>query len=160
LVFALAAIQGATVSGQMNPSWKRIVRNCRPATRSSWRVLRQPFGFVAQLGVIALCGMIIRNSVILIDQIEPDIAAGAAPGNAVVEGRAALPADHLGRGGGSAGNDSVIALGVLGGAMAAAIMGGLIVAAALTLLFLPAPYAAWFRVRKTGRIGGWAAVPI
>ena len=111
-------------------------------------VLQRPFGFVAQLGVIALFGMIIRNSVILIDQIEQDIADGAAPWNAIVESvvrrfrpiiltaaAAVLAMIPLSRS-------------VFWGPMAVAIMGGLIVATALTLLFLPALYAAWFRVKK------------
>ncbi|OGB25969.1 MAG: multidrug transporter AcrB [Burkholderiales bacterium RIFCSPLOWO2_02_FULL_57_36] len=111
-------------------------------------VSRQPFGFVAQLGVIALFGMIIRNSVILIDQIEKDIAAGAAPWNAIVESvvRRFRPIILTAAA-------AVLALiplsrSVFWGPMAAAIMGGLIIATALTLLFLPALYAAWFRVKK------------
>ena len=62
-------------------------------------------------------------------------------------GGAALPPDRADGGRRGAGHDSAVALGVLG-PMAVAIMGGLIVATALTLLFLPALYAAWFRVKK------------
>ncbi|MBB5207845.1 efflux RND transporter permease subunit [Chiayiivirga flava] len=111
-------------------------------------VFRVPFGFVAMLGTIALAGMIMRNSVILVDQIEQDIAAGHARWQAVIDATVrrfrpivltALAA--------------VLAMIPLSrsaffGPMAVAIMGGLIVATALTLLFLPALYAAWFRVRK------------
>jgi multidrug efflux pump len=110
--------------------------------------MQRPFGFVALLGVIALFGMIIRNSVILIDQIEHDIAAGEAPWNAIVESvvrrfrpiiltaaAAVLAMIPLSRS-------------VFWGPMAVAIMGGLIVATGLTLLFLPALYAAWFRVKR------------
>ncbi len=110
-------------------------------------VFRVPFGFVAMLGVIALSGMIMRNSVILVDQIEQDIASGHDRWTAIVESTVrrfrpivltALAA--------------ILAMVPLSrsaffGPMAVAIMGGLIVATALTLLFLPALYAAWFRVR-------------
>ncbi|MCK9813577.1 efflux RND transporter permease subunit [Pseudomonas sp. MAFF 302046] len=112
-------------------------------------VFRQPFGFVAMLGTIALSGMIMRNSVILVDQIEQDIAAGMRPWDAIIEATvrrfrpivltalaAVLAMIPLSRS-------------VFFGPMAVAIMGGLIVATALTLLFLPALYAAWFRVKKT-----------
>ncbi|HDS1816904.1 TPA: efflux RND transporter permease subunit [Pseudomonas putida] len=111
-------------------------------------VFRQPFGFVAMLGTIALAGMIMRNSVILVDQIEQDIAAGMERWQAIIEATvrrfrpivltalaAVLAMIPLSRS-------------VFYGPMAVAIMGGLIVATALTLLFLPALYAAWFRVRK------------
>ncbi|WP_339430527.1 MULTISPECIES: efflux RND transporter permease subunit [unclassified Pseudomonas] len=111
-------------------------------------VFRQPFGFVAMLGTIALSGMIMRNSVILVDQIEQDIASGLRPWQAIIEATvrrfrpivltalaAVLAMIPLSRS-------------VFFGPMAVAIMGGLIVATALTLLFLPALYAAWFRVRR------------
>ncbi|MEO8598387.1 MAG: efflux RND transporter permease subunit [bacterium] len=113
-------------------------------------ILQRPFGFVAQLGVIALFGMIIRNSVILIDQIEQDIAAGAAPWNAIIESavRRCRPIVLTA----AAAVLAMIPLSrsVFWGPMAVAIMGGLIIATALTLLFLPALYAAWFRVKKPG----------
>ena len=110
--------------------------------------LGRPFGFVAQLGVIALTGMIIRNAVILIDQIERDVLDGVDRWTAIVEAAVrrfrpiALTALA-----------AVLAMIPLSrsafwGPMAVAIMGGLIVATALTLLFLPALYAAWFRVRR------------
>jgi len=111
-------------------------------------VFRQPFGFVAMLGTIALAGMIMRNSVILVDQIEQDIASGMDRWQAIIEATvrrfrpivltalaAVLAMIPLSRS-------------VFYGPMAVAIMGGLIVATALTLLFLPALYAAWFRVKK------------
>lgn len=111
-------------------------------------VFRQPFGFVAMLGTIALAGMIMRNSVILVDQIEQDIASGLDRWQAIIEATvrrfrpivltalaAVLAMIPLSRS-------------VFYGPMAVAIMGGLIVATALTLLFLPALYAAWFRVKK------------
>ncbi|QKE62384.1 efflux RND transporter permease subunit [Aquipseudomonas campi] len=111
-------------------------------------VFQQPFGFVAMLGTIALSGMIMRNSVILIDQIEQDIAAGQDRWHAIIEATvrrfrpivltalaAVLAMIPLSRS-------------VFFGPMAVAIMGGLIVATALTLLFLPALYAAWFKVKE------------
>ena len=110
-------------------------------------VFRQPFGFMALLGTIALFGMIMRNAVILVDQIEQDLAAGKARREAIVESTvrrfrpivltaaaAVLAMIPLSR------NDFF-------GPMAVAIMGGLIVATALTLLFLPALYAAWYKVK-------------
>lgn len=109
--------------------------------------LNRPFGFVALLGVIALMGMIQRNSVILIDQIEQDRARGVPAWDAIVESAVrrlrpiALTA--------AAAVLAMIPLSrsVFWGPMAVAIMGGLIVATVLTLLALPAMYAAWFRVR-------------
>ena len=100
-------------------------------------------------GRFVLAGMIMRNSVILVDQIEQDIAAGMERWQAIIEATvrrfrpivltalaAVLAMIPLSRS-------------VFYGPMAVAIMGGLIVATALTLLFLPALYAAWFRVKKT-----------
>ena len=111
-------------------------------------LFRVPFGFVAMLGTIALSGMIMRNSVILIDQIEQDISSGHTRWQAIVDATvrrfrpivltalaAMLAMIPLSRS-------------VFFGPMAVAIMGGLLFATALTLLFLPALYAAWFRVRR------------
>ncbi|MBX8496506.1 efflux RND transporter permease subunit [Pseudomonas cichorii] len=111
-------------------------------------IFNQPFGFVAMLGTIALSGMIMRNSVILVDQIEQDIAGGQDQWHAIIEATvrrfrpivltalaAVLAMIPLSRS-------------LFFGPMAVAIMGGLIVATALTLLFLPALYAAWFRVKR------------
>lgn len=111
-------------------------------------LFNQPFGFVAMLGAIALTGMIMRNSVILVDQIETDIALGHNPWQAVIDAtvRRFRPITLTALA-------AVLAMiplsrSVFFGPMAVAIMGGLIVATVLTLLFLPALYAAWFRVRK------------
>ncbi|WP_418320609.1 efflux RND transporter permease subunit [Piscinibacter sakaiensis] len=109
-------------------------------------LLDRPFGFVALLGVIALMGMIMRNSVILIDQIEQERARGVAAWTAIVESavRRCRPIVLTA----AAAVLAMIPLSrsVFWGPMAVAIMGGLIVATALTLLALPAMYAAWFRV--------------
>ncbi len=111
-------------------------------------VLDRPFGFVALLGVIALMGMIQRNSVILIDQIEQDIRAGVPPWTAVVESavRRLRPIVLTA----AAAVLAMIPLtrSAFWGPMAVAIMGGLVVATFLTLLALPAMYAAWFRVQS------------
>ncbi len=111
-------------------------------------LLGRPFGFVALLGVIALMGMIQRNSVILIDQIEHERARGVAAWDAVVESavRRARPIVLTA----AAAVLAMIPLSrsVFWGPMAVAIMGGLIVATALTLLALPAMYAAWFKVKR------------
>jgi multidrug efflux pump len=113
-------------------------------------ILQRPFGFVAQLGVIALFGMIIRNSVILIDQIEQDIAAGAAPWDAIVESAVRRCRPIILTAAAAVLAMIPLSRSVFWGPMAVAIMGGLIIATALTLLFLPALYAAWFRVKKSG----------
>jgi multidrug efflux pump len=120
-------------------------------------LLDRPFGFVALLGVIALMGMIMRNSVILIDQIEQDRAKGVATWDAVVEAavRRFRPIVLTA----AAAVLAMIPLtrSVFWGPMAVAIMGGLIVATALTLLALPAMYAAWFRVKRQDPAAGAAA---
>ncbi|MDN4038597.1 efflux RND transporter permease subunit [Massilia sp. YIM B02443] len=111
-------------------------------------ILDRPFGFVANLGVIALFGMIIRNSVILVDQIEQDIAGGAHPWDAIVESAVRRCRPILLTAAAAALAMIPLSRSTFWGPMAVAIMGGLLVATALTLLFLPALYAAWFRVKK------------
>jgi len=108
----------------------------------------KPMGFVAMLGIIALNGMIIRNSVILIDQIEQDIANGVERWTAVVESAVRRFRPII-----LTAAAAVLAMIPLmsspfWGPMAVAIMGGLIVATALTLLSLPAMYAIFFSVKK------------
>jgi multidrug efflux pump len=115
---------------------------------ASLLLLNRPFGFVALLGVIALMGMIMRNSVILIDQIETDRAQGVPAWDAIV-GAAVRRFRPIVLTAAAA----VLAMipltrSAFWGPMAVAIMGGLIVATFLTLLALPAMYAAWFRVKK------------
>ena len=111
-------------------------------------IFKAPFGFVALLGVIALSGMIMRNAVILVDQIDTDIASGTPPTEALVEAtvRRARPVVLTAAA-------AVLAMvplasSVFWGPMAIAIMGGLIVGTVLTLVFVPALYAAWFRVGR------------
>jgi len=111
-------------------------------------VLNRPFGFVALLGVIALFGMIIRNSVILIDQIEQDRARGVPTWNAIVEAAVRRLRPIVLTAAAAVLAMIPLSRSVFWGPMAVAIMGGLIVATVLTLLALPAMYAAWFRVKR------------
>lgn len=107
-----------------------------------------PFGFVALLGLIALAGMIMRNTVILVDQIDADVASGLTRWDAIIEStvRRSRPLVLTALA-------AILAMiplsrSVFWGPMAITMMGGLLVATILTLLFLPALYAAWFRVRR------------
>jgi len=107
-----------------------------------------PFGFVAMLGFIALFGMIMRNSVILVDQIDQDSASGHALWTAIIESTVRRFRPIM-----LTAAAAILAMLPLTrsnfwGPMAVAIMGGLLVATLLTLLFLPALYAAWFRVKR------------
>ncbi|WP_439814421.1 efflux RND transporter permease subunit [Zavarzinia sp. CC-PAN008] len=116
----------------------------------TWALLlfNAPFGFVAMLGVIALAGLIMRNSVILVDQIDKDIAAGHTRHEAIVGAtvRRFRPIMLTA----AAAILAMIPLTrqVFWGPMAIAMMGGLSIGTVLTLLFLPALYSAWFRVRR------------
>ncbi|MFZ5566086.1 MAG: efflux RND transporter permease subunit [Pseudomonadota bacterium] len=111
-------------------------------------VLDRPFGFVALLGVIALMGMIQRNSVILIDQIEQDRASGVPTWDAIVESAVRRLRPIVLTAAAAVLAMIPLSRSVFWGPMAVAIMGGLIVATVLTLLALPAMYAAWFRVKR------------
>jgi multidrug efflux pump subunit AcrB len=105
-----------------------------------------PMGFVAILGVISLIGMVIRNSVILIDQIETEIAHGQHPWNAVIAATQHRLRPILLTAAAAILGMIPIAPTVFWGPMAYAVMGGLIVATLLTLVFLPSLYVAWFRI--------------
>jgi multidrug efflux pump subunit AcrB len=111
-------------------------------------LLDRPFGFVALLGVIALMGMIQRNSVILIDQIEQDRAAGMAPWQAIVDSAVRRLRPIVLTAAAAVLAMIPLSRSIFWGPMAVAIMGGLVVATALTLLALPAMYAAWFRIER------------
>lgn len=111
-------------------------------------LFKVPFGFVATLGVIALSGMIMRNSVILVDQIEHDLSAGLAPLDAITEATVRRLRPIL-----LTAAAAILAMIPLSrsefwGPMAVTIMGGLLVATILTLLFVPALYAVWFRIKE------------
>ncbi|HEX6018698.1 MAG TPA: efflux RND transporter permease subunit [Burkholderiaceae bacterium] len=111
-------------------------------------LLNRPFGFVALLGVIALMGMIMRNSVILIDQIEQDRRRGVDTWTAIVEAAVRRFRPIVLTAAAAVLAMIPLSRSVFWGPMAVAIMGGLVVATALTLLSLPAMYAAWFRVKR------------
>ncbi|MCY1255531.1 Multidrug resistance protein MdtC [compost metagenome] len=111
-------------------------------------LLRAPMGFVAQLGITALLGMIIRNSVILVDQIEQDVSAGVPQWTAIVEAAVRRFRPIILTAAAAVLAMIPLSRSMFWGPMAVAIMGGLIIATVLTLLFLPALYAAWFRVRR------------
>jgi len=121
-------------------------------------VFQAPMGFVAILGNIALGGMIMRNAVILIDQVQTEIADGRDPWNAVLDA-----AIHRARPVVLTAMATVLAMvpltrSVFWGPMAIAIMGGLTIATVLTIFFVPALYAAWFKVRRQAA-GGTAPAP-
>ena len=114
-------------------------------------IFHRPYGFVATLGVIALAGMIMRNSVILVDQIERDSALGLAPVEAITEAAVRRLRPIL-----LTAEAAILAMVPLAGSafwgpMAIAIMGGLLVATLVTLLFLPALYlySTWFRTPRS-----------
>jgi multidrug efflux pump subunit AcrB len=116
-------------------------------------VANQPFGFVALLGLIALAGMIMRNAVILVDQIEADVDQGLTRHEAIVEAtvRRARPVVLTAMA-------AILAMIPLSrsafwGPMAITIMGGLFIATFLTLMFLPSLYAMWYR-KRLGERGG------
>lgn len=111
-------------------------------------IFRVPFGFVAMLGVIALFGMILRNSVILIVQIDQDVAHGRSLWDAIIESAVRRLRPIM-----LTALAAILAMipltrSTFWGPMAWAIMGGLFVATLLTLLFLPALYASWYRVHR------------
>ena len=111
-------------------------------------LFNKPLGFVAILGILALLGMIARNAVILIDQIEAVRAEGAAIWDAVVEAAMSRFRPIMLTAISTVLGMIPIAPTIFWGPMAYAIMGGLLVATLLTLLFLPALYVAWFRVKE------------
>ena len=114
-------------------------------------LLNRPFGFVALLGVIALMGMIMRNSVILIDQIEQDRERGVPTWTAIVEAAVRRCRPIILTAAAAVLAMIPLSRSIFWGPMAVAIMGGLVVATVLTLLALPAMYAAWFRVKPAGQ---------
>lgn len=111
-------------------------------------ITRAPFGFVATLGVIALAGMIMRNSVILVDQIDRNIFTGQTPEQAIIQATIGRTRPVLLTALAAILAMIPLTLSTLWGPMAIAIMGGLAVATILTLFFVPALYAAWFRVKS------------
>jgi multidrug efflux pump subunit AcrB len=122
-------------------------------------LFQAPLGFVAILGITALCGMIMRNAVILVDQVQAEMAEGRDPWNAVLEA-----AVHRTRPVALTAAATVLAMvpltrSIFWGPMAIAIMGGLTVATLLTIFFVPALYAAWFKVRRAAAPSATAVPP-
>ena len=111
-------------------------------------IFDQPMGFVAQLGILSLFGMIIRNSLILIDQIEKHMAAGESRWNAVIDSAIMRFRPIM-----LTALTAILAMIPLmrssfWGPMAVAIAGGLFVATILTLIVLPVMYATWYKVEE------------
>ena len=153
-VFPLMMILMATVLMIQMQSFSRLFLVCSVAPLGvigvvlALLVTQKPMGFVAMLGTVALIGMIIRNSVLLVDQIEVDKATGIHPWDAVIQASLVrfrpiiLTAQAMILG------MAPIAPTVFWGPMAYAIMGGLAVATLLTLIALPSLYITWFKIRE------------
>ncbi|WP_137131013.1 efflux RND transporter permease subunit [Rhizobium sp. FY34] len=109
---------------------------------------RAPLGFVAILGVLALIGILIRNSVILIVQIEHLRAEGLSPFKAVIEATEHRMRPIMLTAAAATLGLIPIAREIFWGPMAYAMMGGIVVGTLLTLLFLPALYVTWFRIPR------------
>src|SRR5215470_3907818 len=116
-------------------------------------LFRQPLGFVAILGILSLLGMIARNAVILIEQIDFELAQGLDPWNAVVEASVSRFRPIMLTAISTVLGLIPIAVTIFWGPMAIAVMGGLLVATVLTLIFLPSLYVAWFRIKQPAGIG-------
>lgn len=115
-------------------------------------ITQRPMGFVAELGILALGGMIIRNSVILIDQIEKHIEEGATPWDAIIDSAILRFRPIMLTAAAAILGMVPLAFSMFWGPMAVAIGGGLLVATVLTLLVLPTMYAAWFKVHSSDGI--------
>jgi len=113
----------------------------------------QPLGFVAILGILSLLGMIARNAVILIEQIDFELAQGVDVWNAVIEASVSRFRPIMLTAISTVLGLIPIAVTIFWGPMAIAVMGGLLVATVLTLIFLPALYVAWFRIKEPATMG-------
>jgi multidrug efflux pump len=121
-------------------------------------ICRVPLGFLAEIGILALCGIIIRNSVILIDQIERQIEAGESTRNAIINATVFRFRPIMLTASAAIMGMLPLAFDRFWGAMAITIAGGLLGATILTLLVLPTMYAAWFKVKRNEEVGqrkGW-----
>jgi len=116
-------------------------------------LFRQPLGFVAILGILSLLGMIARNAVILIEQIDFELARGVNVWNAVIEASVSRFRPIMLTAISTVLGLIPIAVTIFWGPMAIAVMGGLLVATVLTLIFLPAVYVAWFRIKEPAAMG-------
>jgi multidrug efflux pump len=122
-------------------------------------IFNRPLGFVAILGILALLGMIARNAVILIDQVEAERAQGKAIWDAVIEAAMSRFRPIMLTAISTVLGMIPIAPTIFWGPMAFAIMGGLLVATVLTLIFLPALYVTWFRVSEPAVSGDGSEAP-
>ncbi len=111
-------------------------------------LFQKPLGFVAILGILSLIGMIARNAVILIEQVDYELARGLETWNAVIEASLSRFRPIMLTAISTVLGLIPIAITIFWGPMAYAVMGGLLVATVLTLIFLPALYVAWFRVKE------------
>jgi multidrug efflux pump subunit AcrB len=111
-------------------------------------IFQRPLGFVAILGILSLIGMIARNAVILIEQIEVELAEGRSPWEAVVEASVSRFRPIMLTAVSTVLGLIPIAATIFWGPMAFAIMGGFLVGTVITLIFLPALYVAWFRIKE------------
>jgi multidrug efflux pump subunit AcrB len=116
-------------------------------------LFHQPLGFVAILGILSLLGMIARNAVILIEQIDFELAQGLDVWNAVIEASVSRFRPIMLTAISTVLGLIPIAVTIFWGPMAIAVMGGLLVATVLTLIFLPALYVAWFRIKQPDAVG-------
>jgi multidrug efflux pump len=116
-------------------------------------LFHQPLVFVAILGILSLLGMIARNAVILIEQIGFELAQGRDVWNAVIEASVSRFRPIMLTAISTVLGLIPIAVTIFWGPMAIAVMGGLLVATVLTLIFLPALYVAWFRVVEPAAVG-------
>lgn len=114
-------------------------------------LFQKPLGFVAILGILALLGIIARNAVILIEQIDFELAQGLEAWDAVIAACLSRFRPIMLTAISTVLGLIPIAITIFWGPMAYAVMGGLLVATVLTLIFLPALYVAWFRVREPGK---------
>jgi multidrug efflux pump subunit AcrB len=116
-------------------------------------LFHQPLGFVAILGILSLLGMIARNAVILIEQIDFELARGVDVWNAVIEASVSRFRPIMLTAISTVLGLIPIAVTIFWGPMAIAVMGGLLVATVLTLIFLPTLYVAWFRIKEPAAMG-------
>jgi multidrug efflux pump subunit AcrB len=116
-------------------------------------LFHQPLGFVAILGILSLLGMIARNAVILIEQIDFELARGLDAWSAVIEASLSRFRPIMLTAISTVLGLIPIAVTIFWGPMAIAVMGGLLVATVLTLIFLPALYVAWFRIKQPAGLG-------
>ena len=123
-------------------------------------IFHQPLGFVAILGILALIGMIARNAVILIEQIESERAEGRTPWEAVIEASLSRFRPIMLTAVSTVLGLIPIAATIFWGPMAFAIMGGFLVGTVITLIFLPALYVAWFGIKAPADVGDDAVAPV